>query len=278
MKKILSVIFSAFFGVFSIGASAQSEVADSSRVMLDSIINTTAPTKTVVRYALRSSKGSKVDIGPGAFWGIKGGVNLGNYEKFDIAKNSENKDTLVRVPSRNLSVNVIPTIGYFFNDWCFAGMKATYTFSVANSSTMLEDWLYGQFETVAKAKCDLHTFKATPYVRYRIASLFNYRLGLWIEAGAYVGFNIYQTGHGSDRQSFTELTYGVGLHPMLSYNITSRWYLFTSLDLISLNYDGYFFKNPSTGNKEFYNNLDFNYNPVKALGRMVIGFGIIKRM
>ena len=161
------------------------------------------------------------------------------------------------------SFTLEPEIGWKLKERVYLGMRfggsyqnelVTYSqVDEATQKTFTEDIrvIYGSWEV-------------TPYVRYRLKTLFNDKVGIWLEAHLYTGMSyprvVDGTVKGTDYEGLrSTLTYGVQVSPVITYQFNRKSTFQIFFSIMSLGYSGTtrFYVDQVTGarHQEFSNDV-----------------------
>ena len=161
------------------------------------------------------------------------------------------------------SFTLEPEIGWKLKERVYLGMRfggsyqnelVTYSqVDEATQKTFTEDVrvIYGSWEV-------------TPYVRYRLKTLFNEKVGIWLEAHLYTGMSyprvVDGTVKGTDYEGLrSTLTYGVQVSPVITYQFNRKSTFQIFFSIMSLGYSGTtrFYVDQVTGarHQEFSNDV-----------------------
>lgn len=173
-------------------------------------------------------------------------VNVPEWKKklyygynFDIYYHHDSKDAK---KENGYSISITPEIGWKLKERVYLGMRLggsfadTYTtYSYINA---LDGSKYEESMRVVRGSWD-----ATPYIRYRLKTLFNDKVGIWLEAHLYAGMEFPKVTSGTvagsdyDGLKYT-LNYGAQVAPVITYqfNPKSTFQLFFSI--VSFGYSG----------------------------------------
>lgn len=176
---------------------------------------------------------------------------------FDIYFHNDSRSTH---KENGWSISLQPEIGWRLKERIYLGLRLGGTYADTRNTYSYEDALSGK--TISE---DLRvmsgSWDVTPYVRYRLKTMFNDKVGIWLEAHLYAGMefprvkdgNISGTDYDGLRYS---ATYGFQLSPVITYqfNRKSTFQLFFSI--LSLGYSGstYFYQSPDQGRYREYTN------------------------
>jgi hypothetical protein len=170
-----------------------------------------------------------------------------------------------------------PTIGYYFNDRLMAGVKFVYTSCSTNvgdgsfSPTNLR-WILRNVMMGNGLDSDYMSWKVRPYMRYNVLRLAKDKLKLWVELNGYIGGKVPRLETKKLDWDSRSLIYGVQLHPVVTFDITDRFLVFTSLDILSIGYDGT--RKLDTATKQNTGSFYCQLNPLNAIGEALLNIGI----
>ncbi len=213
------------------------------------------------------------------FYGAQFGIYTDGGSKFFDSGN-------VETGRAQFNISVKPSFGYYFTPKLAAGIKLNFTsctfsevesgsFSASSINSMVLNVLMGN-----GFGGDYLAWNAAPYVRYQVFSLFNDKLKLWAELDGYFGMRFDRDNNHKVNPDTRSLTYGVELHPLVSYDIYDNYMLYTSLDFLSLSWDGTS-KRYSPTNGEPYTQTTsqflFQANPLVAVARAFLNIGVMKK-
>ena len=183
------------------------------------------------------------------------------------------------------NISVKPSVGYYFTPKLVAGLKLNFTsctfsdfdgsFSSSSINSFVLNLLMGN-----GVGGDYLSWNASPYVRYQVLALFKDKLKLWAELDGYVGMRYSRDEEHKIDPGTRSLTYGVELHPLVSYDITDRYMLITSLDLLSFSWNGTA-KRYTPQSKEPYTQTTsqflFQANPLVGIARAFVNIGLMRK-
>ena len=234
----------------------------------------------IMVIALSSAFSAKAQF----FWGMQFGIYTDGGSTY-----YESNDLNIKNGS-SFNYSVKPSIGYYITPKLVVGSKFIYTKNhfatndTGDKSTTI--WNYAFNLLMGNGlSTNCMSFKVSPYIRYNALSLFSEKLNIWIDLNGYIGGN-YDIDSSTNKivEGSGKLTYGVLLHPMISFDIADKWMLFTSLDALSIGWDG-------TTKKSQYKLDDGTYttkidrtssflcqcNPLMAIARCFTNIGVIKK-
>lgn len=162
--------------------------------------------------------------------------------------NKNQQGTLVNAASVMLS----PEFGWFVGERWVAGFSPLFGFAAMSSNSDRSIRL-----------------GLSPYVRYRFLEL--KKFGLWAEGNA----NAYFIWNRSASDQGYSLSYGLGVRPILTYNLTERISLYGAVNLLSLSLNGYSTYYSDTGG--WINSFSVGFSGqsndvISALSEISIGF------
>jgi hypothetical protein len=156
------------------------------------------------------------------------------------------------------SIAITPEIGWKLNEKWHLGMRfggsyqhiyTTYSFDILDttSSTSL--------------RVQQGSWEVAPYVRYKMKSLFNGKLDIWMEAHLYTGMEFPRVtdgdATGTDYDGLRHsITYGAQLSPVITYKFNRKSTFQVFFSILSLGYSGttYCYSDPQKGKYNEYTN------------------------
>ncbi len=151
------------------------------------------------------------------------------------------------------SIALEPEIGWKLKERLYLGMR--FGGSYANMAT---SYNVNLLDTTYSTDLRLHvgSWQVTPYLRYRLKSAFNDKLGIWLEAHLYTGmeFPTVTSGEvkGTDYDGLRySVTYGVQVSPVITYRFNRKSTFQIFFSILSLGYSGttFFYQDPEEGNR-----------------------------
>ena len=152
------------------------------------------------------------------------------------------------------SITVTPEIGWKLKERIYLGLRfggsyqdtyTTYTYELIDGSKVSDDLRIKQ-----------GSWEVTPYMRYRLKTLFNNKVGIWLEGHLYTGMEFPRVtdgvAYGTDYDGLKHsIIYGAQVSPVITYrfNRKSTFQLFFSI--LSLGYSGttFCYVDPLTGRR-----------------------------
>ena len=171
-------------------------------------------------------------------------------------------DTRSNYKNNGWSIAVEPEIGWRLKERIYLGLRiggsyqdlySTYTYEDTEGEKQSEDLRIQQ-----------GSWNVTPYVRYRLKSLFNDKLGIWIEAHLYTGMEFPRVTDGlisgTDYEGLKHnVIYGAQVSPVITYKFSRKSTFQIFFSILSLGYSGstFFYEDPLTGDrhKEYTNDV-----------------------
>ena len=145
------------------------------------------------------------------------------------------------------SVTVEPEIGWRLKERVHLGLRLGGSYQDTYTTYSYEN-LLGQ--TVSEdLRVRQGSWNVTPYVRYRMKTLFNEKVGIWLEAHLYGGMDFPSVASGSAAGTDYEglrykAVYGVQVSPVITYQFTRKRSFQIFFSILSLGYSGttYFYE------------------------------------
>lgn len=178
--------------------------------------------------------------------------------KFDLYYHH---DTRNHYKNNGWSIAVEPEIGWKLKERLYLGLRvggsyqdlySTYTYEVLGT------------EVSEDLRIQQGSWEVTPYVRYRLKTLFDGKVGIWLEAHLYTGMefprvtdgNVKGTDYDGLKQS---IIYGAQISPVITYRFNRKSTFQIFFSILSLGYSGstFCYVDPLTGEhyKEYTNDV-----------------------
>lgn len=187
------------------------------------------------------------------------------------------------------SISLIPELGWSFSDKLYAGLRfggsyqdayITLSYTEKAGVTYTEDLRVRQ-----------GSWEVTPYVRYRLKSYFQGKLGVWIESHLYTGMSFPRVGagkvEGTDYDGLKRsITYGLQVSPVITYQFNKKSTFQIFFSIMSLGYSGTTrcYEGPEGDYKEYTNDVIIFSGKLRNLlsnqftpGLYGLKFGVMKR-
>ncbi|MBQ7191278.1 MAG: hypothetical protein IJS00_00195 [Paludibacteraceae bacterium] len=151
------------------------------------------------------------------------------------------------------SIALEPEIGWKLKERVYLGLR--FGGSYANMVTTYDINL---LDTTYSTDLRIHqgSWEVTPYVRYRMKTLFDGKLGIWMEAHLYTGMEFPRVSdgeiHGTDYDGLRySITYGFQISPLITYRFNRKSTFQIFFSILSLGYSGttFCYKDSETGHK-----------------------------
>jgi len=178
---------------------------------------------------------------------------------FDIYFHS---DSRIGRKENGWSISLEPEIGWRVKEKLYVGLRlggsyqdtyTTYSFDVLDGSTVTQGLRIRQ-----------GSWNVTPYVRYRLKTLFNDKVGIWLETHLYAGMDFPSVTEGkvagTDYYGLKHsVTYGAQISPVITYQFNRKSTFQIFFSILSIGYSGstYCYVDPVTGDRhnEFTNDV-----------------------
>lgn len=150
------------------------------------------------------------------------------------------------------SIAVEPELGWRLKERIYLGIRlggsyqdtyTTYTYEALDGSKVSEDLRVRQ-----------GSWNVTPYMRYRLKTLFNDKVGIWLETHLYAGMEFPSIAEGSAAGTDYEglkhsIIYGVQISPVITYQFSRKRTFQIFFSILSAGYSGttLCYTDPSTG-------------------------------
>lgn len=158
---------------------------------------------------------------------------------FDIYWHHDSKQN---TKENGWSIALQPEIGWKLKERVYLGLRVGGSYQDAYTTYSQEELLTGRTYT-EDIRVMRGTWDVTPYVRYRLKSMFNDKLGIWLEAHLYTGMefprvtagNISGTDYDGLKYS---VTYGCQVSPVITYRFNRKSTFQIFFSIMSLGYSG----------------------------------------
>lgn len=180
------------------------------------------------------------------------GYNFDIYYHHDTRDNQKNN---------GWSLSVTPELGYRISQRAQAGLRLGASYSSVRTDFPITT-TQGK-EEVRNLRIRSGSWEVTPYGRVRLKTLFNDKVGIWLEAHLYTGMEYPNVIEGDPRGTNYEglkhtITYGAQLSPVITYQFNSKSTFQIFFSILSLGYSGstFCYDNEERGKyKEYTNDL-----------------------
>ncbi len=149
-------------------------------------------------------------------------------------------DSKANTKENGWSIAIEPEIGWKLKERLYIGMRVggSYQNTLTTYSYTVDTLTISQDLRVMRG-----TWEVTPYVRYRLKSFFNDKLGIWLEAHLYTGMEFPRvidgniTGTDYDGLKYN-VTYGVQVSPVITYQFSRKRSFQIFFSIMSFGYSG----------------------------------------
>ena len=229
MKKLLIFLFlSAALSAFS----QNTEPAKDDHIIdgLTSVATIAGETKNTVEPQDTATAASQAEI---PLWKQKlyYGYNFDIYFHSDSKKDSR---------ENGWSFALTPEIGWKLTEKIYLGMRFGGSYANYKSS-----YLVSEIDTSYYTDLRIHvgSWEVAPYVRYKMKSLFNDKVGIWLEAHLYAGMDFPRVSEGKTANTDYDglrysTTYGFQVSPVITYRFNKKSTFQVFFSILSLGYSG----------------------------------------
>lgn len=145
-----------------------------------------------------------------------------------------------------------PELGWRMQDNLYLGMRLGGSYQDTYTTYTREN-LDGTTES-EMLRIQQGSWNVTPYVRYRVKTLFNDKVGIWLEGHLYTGMEFPRVTDGialgTDYNGLRHsVIYGAQISPVITYQFSSKRSFQIFFSILSLGYSGttFFYTDPLTG-------------------------------
>lgn len=156
------------------------------------------------------------------------------------------------------SLMFIPEIGWRVNEKVHLGLRFGGGYQDAFLTYSDE---IGGVALTENLRVQQGNWEVTPYVRYRMKTLFNDKVGIWLEAHLYTGMEFPRVTSGDINGTYYDglkhsVTYGMQVSPVITYKFNKKSTFQIFFSILSLGYSGtaYSYVDPEKGNYHEYTN------------------------
>ena len=159
------------------------------------------------------------------------------------------------------SIALEPEIGWKLKERVYLGMRigGSYANMVTTYAIALPDTAF-----TTDLRIHQGSWQVTPYVRYRMKSLFDGKLGIWLEAHLYTGMDFPTVAKGNVAKTDYDglkynVTYGFQVSPVITYQFNRKSTFQIFFSILSLGYSGttFCYQDPTDGHRynEYTNDI-----------------------
>ena len=250
MKKTFFLVALVVLGTGAMKAQQNDPLAQGAGGVATVIGETQAPeivAPEVVPDSVTADSVKVVEVKPVPLWKQKlyYGYNFDIYFHHDSRSNYK---------SNGWSIALEPEIGWKLKERLYLGLRF--------GGSYIDSYETYTYEEEGKAVSeDLRirkgTWNVTPYVRYRLKSLFNDKLGIWLEAHLYTGMEFPRVTDGiippgTDYDGLRHcIIYGAQISPVITYQFNRKSTFQIFFSILSLGYSGttFCYTDPIDGHK-----------------------------
>ena len=149
------------------------------------------------------------------------------------------------------SIALEPEIGWRLKERVYLGLRLSgrYENSVTRYDISLIDTTYS-----TDLRVHYGSWQVTPYMRYRLKTMFNGKLGIWLECHLFAGMSYPRVSDGEKRGTDLDglrysANYGFQVSPVITYQFNKKSTFQIFFSILSAGYSGtaYSYRDPSTG-------------------------------
>lgn len=151
-------------------------------------------------------------------------------------------DTRTTHNENGFSIALTPEIGWRLKERLHIGLRFGGSYANLNSNYSVA---IPGFDTTYTTQLRVHqgSWEITPYARYRLKTIFNDRLGIWIEAHLYTGMEFPRVAEGNTTGTDYEglrysITYGFQISPVITYQFNKKSTFQIFFSILSIGYSG----------------------------------------
>lgn len=151
------------------------------------------------------------------------------------------------------SIALSPEIGWKLKERVYLGVRlsGSYANTVTNYSLNFVDSAY-----TTDLRVHQGSWEVAPYVRYRMKSLFNDKVGIWLEGRVFSGMDFPRVSDGNVKGTDYDglrysVNYGFQVSPVITYQFNRKRNFQIFFSILSLGFSGtsYFYEEPETGRR-----------------------------
>ena len=152
------------------------------------------------------------------------------------------------------SISVTPEIGWRLNERVHFGLRVGGGYQDTYTAYIVEEG--DGTSLTANLRVQQGSWEVTPYGRYRLKTLFNEKVGIWIEAHLYAGMEFPRVTDGvvkgTDYDGLRHsITYGAQVSPVITYQFNKKSTFQIFFSILSFGYSGttFCYKDPLDGHR-----------------------------
>lgn len=152
------------------------------------------------------------------------------------------------------SIALEPEIGWRLRERIYLGLRLGGSYQDTYTTYTVTSLLGGESEQTLRVQQG--SWSVTPYMRYRLKTLFNGKVGIWMEAHLYAGMEFPRVtdgvAYGTDYNGLKHsVIYGAQLSPVITYQFTRKRSFQIFFSILSVGYSGttFCYVDPLTGTR-----------------------------
>ena len=155
-------------------------------------------------------------------------------------------DTRTNTKENGWSIALEPEIGWRLKERVYLGLRFGGSYQDAYLTYTVSDLLEGK-DQPATLRVQQGTWNVTPYMRYRLKTMFDGKLGIWLEAHLYAGMEFPRVTDGVVKGT----NYEGQVSPVITYQFNKKSTFQIFLSILSAGYSGttLCYTNPETGQR-----------------------------
>ena len=159
------------------------------------------------------------------------GYNFDIYFHHDTKKDSR---------ENGWSIALTPEIGWKLTEKIYLGMRFGGSYANYKSSSLVSETDTSYYTDL---RIHVGSWEVAPYVRYKMKSLFNDKVGIWLEAHLYAGMDFPRVSEGKTANTDYDglrysTTYGFQVSPVITYRFNKKSTFQVFFSILSLGYSG----------------------------------------
>ncbi len=172
-------------------------------------------------------------------------------------------DTRSLRKENGFSVSLTPEIGWRLKERVYLGLRIGGSYQNTVTTYSMSGLNAAGVDTVFSTDLRVHqgSWEVTPYVRYRLKTMFDGKVGIWLEGHLYTGMEFPTVdatqAKGTDYEGLRHsITYGFQISPVITYQFNKKSTFQIFFSILSLGYSGTAFRysDPEEGNYTEYTN------------------------
>lgn len=172
-------------------------------------------------------------------------------------------DTRSQRKENGFSFSLTPELGWRLNERVHLGLRIGGSYQNSVTSFTVFGLTPAGADTTYSTDLRVHqgSWQVTPYMRYRLKTMFDDQVGIWIEAHLYTGMEYPSVAagdvSGTDYEGLRHsISYGVQVAPVITYQFNKKSTFQVFFSIMSFGYSGttYCYSDPKKGNYKEYSN------------------------